>query len=147
MQAMKRYVSTLRFDYAARLLKDLQPDESQKQLMKRTANHLISSPNAAQLEMRILANHGADKRFAFLRGRWSRFWKLTKIQLIQGRDQTKDAVGLGGIAGYGSDESESEVPSAVVDDEATIKEARRVRLREWSEKRREVKNDNDINMS
>ncbi|KAI9569304.1 hypothetical protein HD554DRAFT_603053 [Boletus coccyginus] len=38
-----------------------------------TASHIISSPNHAQLEMRILANYyGTDKTFAFLRGRCSR---------------------------------------------------------------------------
>ncbi|KAI6111675.1 hypothetical protein EV401DRAFT_1988918 [Pisolithus croceorrhizus] len=40
--------------------------------LRRTAVHIISSPNSAQLEMRILANHTIDKRIAFLRGRWSR---------------------------------------------------------------------------
>ncbi|KAI6103754.1 hypothetical protein EDD16DRAFT_1582823, partial [Pisolithus croceorrhizus] len=57
---------------------DEEPDETQKELLRRTAVHIISSPNPAQLEMRILANHGADKRFAFLRGRWSRKWKVAK---------------------------------------------------------------------
>lgn len=107
--------------------------------MKRTASHILSSPNAAQLEMRILANHGADKRFAFLRGRWSRFWKLTKGQISQEREQTKEAVGLGGLAGYSSDESDSDPPPTVAEDENAIREARRARLREWSEKRRAAK--------
>lgn len=44
-------------------------DETQKEFLRRTTVHIISSPNPAQLEMRILANHGPDKRFAFLRGR------------------------------------------------------------------------------
>ncbi|KIM61014.1 hypothetical protein SCLCIDRAFT_919647 [Scleroderma citrinum Foug A] len=34
--------------------------------------------HSAQLEMRIMANHGADKRFAFLRGRWSPTWNAAK---------------------------------------------------------------------
>ncbi|EIW74225.1 hypothetical protein CONPUDRAFT_170245 [Coniophora puteana RWD-64-598 SS2] len=59
---------------------DEEPDEAQLQLMRRTATHLSTSPNPAQLEMRILANHGADRRFAFLRGRWSRAWKLAKAK-------------------------------------------------------------------
>ncbi|KIL63732.1 hypothetical protein M378DRAFT_186945 [Amanita muscaria Koide BX008] len=60
---------------------DEEPDDAQKELMRRTAVHLHSSPNPAQLEMRILANHGADKRFAFLRGRWSHAWRLAKYKV------------------------------------------------------------------
>lgn len=30
--------------------------------------------------MRILANYGSDKPFAFLRGRWRRKWNLIKIK-------------------------------------------------------------------
>ena len=81
-----------------------QPDEAQKDLMQRTALHIEASPNPAQLEMRILANHGADRRFAFLRGRWSKFWKAmtdhARTEIIR-RD---GPAGLGGLAGYGSDE-------------------------------------------
>ncbi|KAI0643287.1 hypothetical protein C8Q79DRAFT_928466 [Trametes meyenii] len=97
---------------------DEEPDEAQLELMRRTASHVLSSPNPAQLEMRILANHGADPRFAFLRGRWSRTWRLTKgkIRLEQeaekrraAKDVGKVAVALGGLAGYGdSDEDEDE---------------------------------------
>lgn len=77
----------------------------------------MSSPNPAQLEMRILANHGADKRFAFLRGRWSRAWKIAKgrIRLEQEEEKRRSEeakqkkVGLGGLSGYGdSDGSEGE---------------------------------------
>lgn len=57
--------------------------------MHRTATHLLTSPNAAQLEMRILANHGADKRFAFLRGRWSRAWQITKARIKLGMEAEK----------------------------------------------------------
>lgn len=81
-----------------------QPDKVQQDFMRRTALHIQSSPNPAQLEMRILANHGADHRFAFLRGRWSRHWKATTDHTrteIQKRDEP---AGLGGLAGYGSDD-------------------------------------------
>lgn len=107
--------------------------------MKRTAGHLLSSPNAAQLEMRILANHGGDKRFAFLRGRWSKFWNVTQRQLTQVRDKSKEPLGLGEIAGYGSDESDSDISTVVVEDECAVKEARRARLRDWKEKRQAAK--------
>ncbi|KAI0084531.1 hypothetical protein BDY19DRAFT_970782 [Irpex rosettiformis] len=94
---------------------DEEPDEAQKDFMRRTATHILNSPNPAQLEMRILANHGADKRFAFLRGRWSRTWKITmgrtRIQLEAKKNKNTEErkAGLGGLAGYGdSDASEDE---------------------------------------
>lgn len=81
-----------------------QPDKVQEDLMQRTALHIQSSPNPAQLEMRILANHGADHRFAFLRGRWPRYWRATtdhaRTEILK-RDKP---AGLGGLAGYGSDD-------------------------------------------
>ena len=79
--------------------------------MRRTATHVLSSPNPAQLEMRILANHGADARFAFLKGRWARAWRLAKAhaQLARAKAEEKaqGKVGLGGLAGYGGSDSES----------------------------------------
>jgi len=117
---------------------DEEPDDQQKELMRRTATHLISSPNPAQLEMRILANHGADKRFSFLRGRWSRFWKSTKAHL----KQEKEGAGLGDLAGYGSGESDSEEHATKVeianDDERATMEIKRARLKQWSENRRAI---------
>ncbi|KAI6119150.1 hypothetical protein EDD16DRAFT_1582737 [Pisolithus croceorrhizus] len=69
----------------------LQPDETQKELFRRTAVHIMSSPNPAQLEMRILANHGADKRSAFLRGGWSRAWKVAKELARQERREARES--------------------------------------------------------
>lgn len=83
--------------------------------MRRTAAHVHTSPNPAQLEMRILANHGADPRFAFLRGRWSRAWRLTKsklrLELEAKKMKDKGAalsggVGIGGLAGYGDSDDD-----------------------------------------
>ena len=78
--------------------------------MRRTATHLLASPNPAQLEMRILANHGADRRFAFLRARWSRAWRLAKAKAgIQGKDKPSDKPAvLGGLAGYGNSDSDND---------------------------------------
>ncbi|KAF9039270.1 hypothetical protein BJ165DRAFT_1497187 [Panaeolus papilionaceus] len=96
---------------------DEEPDETQALLMARTATHLASSPNPAQLEMRILANHGADARFAFLlpKGRWSRAWVTAKDKVKiekekEAKEKEKQAT-LGGLAGYGSgsDDSASDV--------------------------------------
>lgn len=132
--------------------------------MRRTAIHILSSPNPAQLEMRILANHGADKRFAFLRGRWSRTWRMIKEKARQEKithsaqsTQVSQSAGLGGLAAYGdseegSEESESEDISSVKVGEGSVTtlgpledhdirleaamEARRARAREWVAQRR-----------
>jgi len=130
--------------------------------MRRTATHILSSPNPGQLEMRILANHGGDKRFAFLRGRWARTWKLEKEKAMtenaKKQTQTEERAGasLGVLADYGDSDEEDEVelgenavlPLETKEDEAVvghcvnantdtvIKEARRARAREWAEKRR-----------
>jgi hypothetical protein len=136
--------------------------------MRRTATHLLSSLNPPQLEMRILANYGRDKRFAFLRGRWSRRWNLVKVKarLETEKDKEKDeemqaGLGLGLVTGYGSDDSEgdndmkepdtiskgqniahsppAEPPDSTTVVEEAAKEARRKRAKEWAEKRREMK--------
>ena len=106
--------------------------------MRRTATHLLSSPNAAQLEMRILANYGSDKRFAFLRGRWSRKWNLIKVKARarpeeeknkEKDDETgrkleemkKSQAGLGLVTEYGSDDGDdSEADNNNVEEPDTI---------------------------
>ena len=142
-----------------------QPDEAQKELLCRTAAHIVSSLNPAQLEMRILANHSADKRFAFLRGRWSRAWNAAKDAARQQYREKEEATkskaqlptggpSLQGLVEYGdSDESGDESAVEETGDERTIlaqqirgsessdgeearKRARRERAREWSARRR-----------
>lgn len=100
--------------------------------MRRTATHLLSSPNPAQLEMRILANYGSDKRFAFLRGRWSRKWNLIKIKARTRPEEEKDETekleikqnqaGLGLVTGYGSDDDDddSEADGNTLEEPGTI---------------------------
>ena len=107
------------------------PDDAQRELMRRTASHIMSSPNAAQLEMRILANHGVDPRFAFLRGRWSRAWRLTKgklrLELEADKKRKEEEVqrssgaSLGGLAGYGSSDDEDEGSAADVREDVSVK--------------------------
>jgi hypothetical protein len=98
--------------------------------MRRTATHLLSSPNAAQLEMRILANYGSDKRFAFLRGRWSRKWNLIKMKARAQPEEEKDETGkleeikqsqagLRLVTGYGSDD-DSEADNNNMEEPGTI---------------------------
>lgn len=132
-----------------------QPDDAQKELLRRTAVHIISSPNPAQLEMRILANHGADRRFAFLRGRWKKAWTLAKETVRQQEEQARkmeqpvNTSSIPGLVGYGdSDESGNEsgvkmeagstakTLGGCDDDEEVRKKARRERAREWSSRRR-----------
>lgn len=83
--------------------------------MSRTANHILTSPNPSQLEMRILANHGADPRFAFLKGRWKRTWAVMKAKVRKEMEEKereeKEAKegkgkGLGGLMAY--DDSDDE---------------------------------------
>jgi hypothetical protein len=131
--------------------------------MRRTASHLLSSPNPAQLEMRILANHGGDRRFSFLRGRWKNVWSLSKAKArLEKEREAEKAAGLGVLAGYGSDDNDSDqeandgvqgvIPEVPLCEEKhqvqeaipgggddAAKEARRKRLKEWAEKRRAAK--------
>jgi hypothetical protein len=142
------------------LISAVQPDEAQRELIRRTASHIILSPNPAQLEMRILANHGTDKRFAFLRGRWSRVWRTEKERTKQRQAEEAKKIqppmapmSLGGLASYGDSDTDSEestdkpteepeeatdTPSTqdVYSSEYIVKEARRARAREWSARRR-----------
>lgn len=75
------------------------------ELMRRTASHVVRATNDAQLRARILAHHGADPRFAFLRGRWGRAW--ARAQASAHRDvlaerEAQSSGALGGLTGYGS---------------------------------------------
>lgn len=97
--------------------------------MRRTASHVLSSPNPAQLEMRILANHGADRRFAFLRGRWSRAWRLAKghakLELVHEREKesARPAAALGGLGGYGDSDDEDSRSTAGDDTQPAVAES------------------------
>jgi hypothetical protein len=75
-------------------------------LMRRTAAHTVRAANDAQLRARILAHHGADVRFAFLRGRWSHAWALAQAEanraVLEEREKVQSAGALGGLTGYGS---------------------------------------------
>jgi hypothetical protein len=80
--------------------------------MHRTAAHVVRATNDAQLRARILAHHGADARFAFLRGRWGRAWARAQADArreVLAEQEAQGAGALGGLTGYGSEsESESE---------------------------------------
>lgn len=128
----------------------------QAELMRRTARHVVTSPDSVLLEMRILANHGNDGRFAFLRGRWKHTWQrmkaVAKAEAGGGREaDNKPPTGLN-LGDYGdSDEEQSEEDSGdaelrtransdsptlpAVDPDEAAKAARRLRAKQWSAKR------------
>ena len=92
--------------------------------MHRLHATLSSSPNPALLEMRILANHGADARFAFLRpgargGRWRETWEQVRSGELkaEGEGEAEEPVverenekggGMAGLAAYGSSDEDDE---------------------------------------
>ncbi|CAE6497442.1 unnamed protein product [Rhizoctonia solani] len=131
---------------------DEEPDDAQANLMRRTAAHIRASPNPTQLEMRIFANHGADPRFAFLRGRWKRAWARVRQEQEQEtppNTETKKSV-MGGLSTYASDsdsdqksrgdeESDPHVVQEVSpehDEMEKVKAERRARAKEWARKRK-----------
>lgn len=108
--------------------------------------------------MRILANHGKDARFSFLRGRWKCTWirlkqeEMAKVEC----SQPKPATALSNLIAYGTDSDEEDadehnvvdlVSSAETRPQASgapdvgeaVKAARRLRAKEWAKKRRAEK--------
>lgn len=80
--------------------------------MSHTALALSASPNPQILEMRILANHASDERFAFLKGRWKDAWERVKAEVRRGKataEAPKERKTVGAlIGGYASSEEEDE---------------------------------------
>lgn len=116
--------------------------------MDRAAGHILSSPNPGQLEMKILVNHAADPRFAFLKGRWKRAWTQAKAANTKDAKPAKLETGesaLAGLATYSdSDESAAQEEVEALQtythaNEEQEKATRRERAREWSKRRREDK--------
>ncbi|KXN90735.1 hypothetical protein AN958_03750 [Leucoagaricus sp. SymC.cos] len=97
---------------------DEEPDDTQKELMRRTATHLLSSPNPAQLEMRILANHGYDSDSDEASG--------------EAENQNQKVP-----SGEKADEASEEMK----------KEVRRQKAKEWAERRRAEANEAETKTS
>ncbi|KAH7333857.1 hypothetical protein B0J17DRAFT_674392 [Rhizoctonia solani] len=123
---------------------DEEPDDVQANLMRRTAVHIRASPNPTQLEMRILANHGADPRFAFLRGRWKRAWTRIRQGEEIPNEEPKGSM-MGGLLTYASDsdsgqksgdeeESDQQMTRVALE---KLKAERRARAKDWARKRKE----------
>ncbi|BGP29106.1 hypothetical protein JCM10296v2_000844 [Rhodotorula toruloides] len=99
---------------------DEEPGPIQLALMTRLHSTLSSSPNPSLLELRILANHSKDERFAFLRegGRWRSVWGELRRgergvdgrrkEIEQGKAVAAKKEGLAGLVGYGSDSDDEE---------------------------------------
>ncbi|GAA5853487.1 hypothetical protein JCM8547_002475 [Rhodosporidiobolus lusitaniae] len=100
-----------------------EPSEPQLSLMLRLHSTLSSSPNPTLLELRILANHGSDPKFASIlkkEGRWRGVWKRIRSgewerekkreeeEERRKREEKGGAGGLAGLAEYGSDSEEDE---------------------------------------
>ncbi|KAJ3773679.1 hypothetical protein FB446DRAFT_731834 [Lentinula raphanica] len=104
---------------------DEEPEESQREIMRRTAKSILTSPNPAQLELRILANHGADPRFAFLRGRWSRAWKTVKARVRADEAEQKQKAALNSVrTGLVEDYADSDESGEDDGAQAEVKEER-----------------------
>ena len=86
------------------------------ELMRRTASHVVRATNDAQLRARILAHHGADPRFAFLRGRWGRAWARAQAEAhrdVLAEREAQSSGALGGLTGYGSGSEDDDDDDAV----------------------------------
>jgi len=119
---------------------DEEVDEKQQVLMDRTASHIFSSPDPKMLEIRILANHGQDPRFAFLRprGRWRRAWERAKAQASRPKPNiVSSAQALGGLAGYGDDDDDEDSSSSEADVVPAPEAKTQVSLTDDMAKRRE----------
>ncbi|ORX36786.1 hypothetical protein BD324DRAFT_468360 [Kockovaella imperatae] len=99
-------------------------------LMSHTAMSLSKSPNPSLLEMRILANHSTDERFAFLRGRWKDIWVRIKDEVRRQRrvepglkEKEERNVGML-VGGYESDEPEDEAEEDEEEEEQMDRESR-----------------------
>lgn len=138
--------------------------QAQMDLMVRTAKAMRAAGNSKVLEMKILANHGSDGRFAFLSSRtkgpirevWQKLLSGVDVEEVarqaaaeQGKEERPTiATGIGQLADYGSDSeeeepkdtqeidtSEKEIPKVI--DDTSKREARLQRAREWTRRRRE----------
>lgn len=87
--------------------------------MTKLASTLAASADPHLLELRILANHGLDARFAFLRngGKWSQLWAEIRAPKPGARTEDAGVAGVNrggggggglGLVAYGSDSEEEE---------------------------------------
>ncbi|SGY30222.1 BQ5605_C002g01130 [Microbotryum silenes-dioicae] len=114
---------------------ETEPSETQLALMKKLHTTLSNAADPSLLEIRIMANHGRDPRFDFLRkeGKWSDVWeRIKKGEPVgeEARRNDEENVGNGsgnglglGLNGYGSDSEEEEGDTATAEEEDKLREA------------------------
>ncbi|KAK4705680.1 hypothetical protein P7C70_g508, partial [Phenoliferia sp. Uapishka_3] len=140
-----------------------EPDETQLAMMYKLHQTLLASPSPSILEIRILANHGSDPRFSFLRrdGKWREIWEKIRAEKKRDPEPIKQVEekshGALGLVAYGSDSDSEEEPTEAVEEVVTVKEeistpspvvteggeaerlkkeAKAERAREWAAKRK-----------
>jgi hypothetical protein len=129
----------------------VQPTKDQLDLMKRTASALQGASNSTLLEMKIMANYGADPRFAFLRKgknqRWRETWqRLRRCESVEngraeGGEKAKSENSKAAMILVGYDSS-SDVEDDGEEAAMRAKKKRRLQLeKEWSAKRRKTPHD------
>ncbi|KAF6767415.1 hypothetical protein PSEUBRA_004703 [Kalmanozyma brasiliensis GHG001] len=112
----------------------------QFELMQKTAKVIASSTNPSMLELKILANHGGDERFSFLRKDANKdsqshaIWEALKaskgnmtheaaLQMVEPAEAEANKVGGGGLVAYDDSDSESEAQAEPVGNEQQAIEA------------------------
>ena len=90
--------------------------------MSHTALSLSKSPQPSVLEIRILANHSSDGRFAFLKGRWRDTWIKVRNQVrdtkrLDSGEKEKEEAKIGALMG-GYESSNEEEDDDEVDGDA-----------------------------
>jgi hypothetical protein len=95
-------------------------------LMERTAAAVRSSSTPDVLQMRILAGHGADARFSFLRRGREQHWGAEWDRLLRGERVTLEEEKKGLLVGYDSDSEESEDGASGREGDGATAEAQQV---------------------
>lgn len=99
----------------------MQLTAAQLALMERTAAAVRASSTPDVLQMRILAGHGADGRFSFLRRGREQHWGPEWDRLLRGERVTLEEEKRGLLVGYGSDSEESDGNASAQQGEAPAK--------------------------
>lgn len=114
------------------------PGSDQLAIMKKTASAVRAAKNPSILQMKILARHGNDPRFAFLNnGSFSELWRNMLDHREPTDSQTTPSHVPGSLvdAAYQSDsskEDDEQLPSQSTD---AVQERRRNLAREWARSR------------
>ncbi|GJN91873.1 hypothetical protein Rhopal_004898-T1 [Rhodotorula paludigena] len=125
-------------------------DSTQLVLMQRLHATLSSSPNPSLLELRILANHGSDPRFAFLRpgpaagaagARWRGVWERIRRGEDVRLDEDGEVVVAVTVQEDGDTGAEDSAAQVELDEAERRKkqEMKAAKAREWAQRRKEAR--------